>query len=199
MHPPEARAEAMRLIAAGINDCEISRRMGIPRGTIRDWRHPRYVRKTPEQICPRCWRPARPIRFTAEDYCELLGLYLGDGCISPGARTERLRLALDAKYQGIIEDARRLLERSFPANPVGLVRAHGGTMYYVSVYSPHTCPVYFRSMGQARSTNDPSPSSPGRRVSWTRHPGRLSVAVSARTAASSSIGPTSTGPSRTST
>jgi Homeodomain-like domain len=137
MHPPEAREEAMRLIAAGINDCEISRRMGIPRSTIRDWRQPTYVRKTQDEICPRCWRPARPIRFTPEDYSELLGLYLGDGCISPGARTQRLRLALDAKYPVIIDDAKRLLERSFPINPVGLVEAHGGTMFFVSVYCSH--------------------------------------------------------------
>jgi hypothetical protein len=80
------------------------------------------------------------MHFTAEDYCELLGLYLGDGCISPGARTERLRLALDAKYTQIVDDAKSLLERSFPTNPVGLVRAHGGTMFFVSVYSSHlTC------------------------------------------------------------
>jgi hypothetical protein len=113
MHPPAVREQAMRLIAAGINDCEISRRMGIPRGTIRDWRRPTNVPRKPaipRETCPRCWRSAKPLRFTAEDYCELLGLYLGDGCVSAGARTMRLRIAMDAKYPRIIEEGRQLLE-----------------------------------------------------------------------------------------
>ena len=38
MHPPEVRAEALALVEAGLNDCEISRRLGIPR---RD--HPRLA------------------------------------------------------------------------------------------------------------------------------------------------------------
>jgi hypothetical protein len=102
MHPPEVRAEAMTLIEQGLNDCEVARCLGIPRGTIRDWRRPTYVprRQTPLETCPRCWRAAKPIRFMPDDYAELLGLYLGDGCISEGARTQRLRLSLDAKYPG---------------------------------------------------------------------------------------------------
>lgn len=137
MHPPAVREQAMRLIAAGINDCEISRRIGIPRSTVREMRRPKYIRRLITETCPRCWRAAKPIRFTPEDYSELLGLYLGDGCISPGARTSRLRLAMDAKYPQVIADAKSLLERSFPVNPVGLVSAQGGTMFYVSVYCSH--------------------------------------------------------------
>ncbi|HJT93030.1 MAG TPA: helix-turn-helix domain-containing protein [Mycobacterium sp.] len=29
---------AKRLIAAGVNDCAIARQLGIPRGTVKDWR-----------------------------------------------------------------------------------------------------------------------------------------------------------------
>jgi hypothetical protein len=43
MHPPEVRAETLALVEAGLNDCEISRRLGIPRGTIRDWRKRRII------------------------------------------------------------------------------------------------------------------------------------------------------------
>ena len=104
MHPPEVRAEALALVEAGLNDCEISRRLGIPR---RD--HPRLApsdlrrKKTPVATCPRCWRAAKPMWFTAGDYSELLGLYLGDGSISEQPRTQRLRIVLDVKYPGIIE------------------------------------------------------------------------------------------------
>jgi hypothetical protein len=144
MHPPEVRAEALALVEAGVNDCEISRRLGIPRGTIRDWRRPRYVKKTPAAICPRCWRPAKPMRFTSGDYTELLGLYLGDGCISEGARTMRLRLSLDAKYPVMNDEIKDLLRRCFPQNPVGEPTAptsawsgRSDTLVILSVYSCH--------------------------------------------------------------
>jgi hypothetical protein len=43
MYPPEVRAKALELVAAGLNDCEIARRLGILRRTILDWRRPTYV------------------------------------------------------------------------------------------------------------------------------------------------------------
>jgi hypothetical protein len=77
------------------------------------------------------------MRFTDGDYAELLAMYLGDGSVSRHARTHRLRIALDAKYPGIIGDCKALLARCFPENPVGVVSAHGGTMVFISVYSRH--------------------------------------------------------------
>jgi hypothetical protein len=140
MHPPKVRQEALALIAAGHNDCEVSRRLGIPRGTIRDWRRPPYERTALLETCLRCWGAARPMRFTPADYAELLALYLGDGSISRGARSFRLRIALDAKYPRIIAATQCLLERCFPGNPVGLIAVNGASMYYASVYSTHlTC------------------------------------------------------------
>ena len=141
MHPPAIRAEAERLIVAGINDCEIARRTGIPRATVRDWRRPTYVPRRDHlrecETCPRCWRASRPIRFTPEDYAELLGFYLGDGCISDHPRTQRMRITLDAKYPGLIEKARSLLTRCFPNNSVDLVKYRDGDCFAVSVYSGH--------------------------------------------------------------
>ena len=144
MHSPDVRARVLRLVDVGHNDCHVARATGIPRSTVRDIRtyrdEPRRgstVRGAFTQTCPRCWTRAKPIRFTAKDYVELLGLYLGDGCISASARTARLRLACDAKYPEIIADAKALLERAFPENPVGLVEVHNGTMFFVSVYSSH--------------------------------------------------------------
>ncbi|MEK6326165.1 MAG: helix-turn-helix domain-containing protein [Actinomycetota bacterium] len=137
MHPPHVRAEALALVEAGLNDCEISRRLGIPRRTILDWRRPTYRKRLPVATCPRCWRGARPMWFTPEDYAELLGFYLGDGCISDLARTQRLRISLDTKYPGIVESARSLLTRCFPRNPVDTVPYHDGNCLSVSVYSSH--------------------------------------------------------------
>jgi hypothetical protein len=47
MHPPHVRAAALALIEQGLNDCEVSRRLGIPRRTILDWRRPTYVPRKP--------------------------------------------------------------------------------------------------------------------------------------------------------
>lgn len=135
MHPPEVKQQALALIAAGHNDCEVSRRMGIPRRTIMGWRRPTYVKKRDRHVCPRCWRVTRPMSFTSRDYSELLALYLGDGSISQHARTQRLRIALDVKYPTIIEDCRALLERCFPQHRVDVVPGQGCVS--VSVYSSH--------------------------------------------------------------
>src|SRR3954451_6727312 len=140
MHPPEIRAEALALVEQGLNDCEISRRLGVPRRTIMDWRRPTYVprRTTPIETCPRCWRAAKPMRFAPADYSALLGTYLGDGSISSGPRTMRLRIALDAKYPRIIEETRALLDRCFPANSVDVIRKNlKGKCVNVSTYSNH--------------------------------------------------------------
>lgn len=147
MHPPQVRRRVLDLVDAGHNDCQIARFTGVPRTTVRDMRKyreaPRPRGRHPwleMEVCLRCWARVRRMRFTAADYAELLGLYLGDGCISEHPRTSRLRIALDATYPDIIRDAKELLERVFPDNPVGLVEAHDGTMFFVSVYSTHlTC------------------------------------------------------------
>lgn len=140
MHPPHVRAEALALLERGLNDCEVARRIGVPRSTVREWRVHPYRLKTKRDLCLRCWRMTKPITFTPEDYAELLGLYLGDGSISDLPRTTRLRIHLDAKYPNIIRETKALLERSLPKNPVGVVPANGGTSVYLSLYSSHlTC------------------------------------------------------------
>lgn len=142
MHPSAVRAEIKRLIAAGVNDCEISRRTGIPRSTVRDLRRAPYRRKTIDEVCPRCWRPSRPIRFSDADYAESLGFYLGDGSIAQLTRTQRMRIALDTKYPRIIESARSLLARCFPENPVDVVHVRAQNCVQVSVYSSHLACVF---------------------------------------------------------
>jgi len=135
VHPPALKAEALRLVDLGFNDCEISRRIGIPRRTVMDWRRPTYLPKTPIQTCPRCGEAMKQICFSIDDYSELFGMYLGDGCISEYPRTQRLRISLDGKYPGIIDAGRALLERTFPLNKVDVVPFDGG--HYLSVYSRH--------------------------------------------------------------
>jgi hypothetical protein len=78
------------------------------------------------------------MRFSDDDCTELLGMYLGDGYISRGARTFRLRITLDLKYPVLIHDAERLLTRCFPCNRVDVVTGGlKGECADVSVYSTH--------------------------------------------------------------
>jgi hypothetical protein len=130
------RQAAADLLALGMNDCEVGRRLGVARETVRDWRAPRYVARS-TAVCPRCWRRTSPVAFTARDYAELLGLYLGDGHISEGARSERLRLMLDAKYPVIVEDAAALLGRVVPRNRVGRQYLYDGRMVTLDAYHRH--------------------------------------------------------------
>ncbi len=138
MHGAEIREEALRLVAAGVNDCEVARRLGIARTTVRDWRRPRYFSRLAK--CPRCGDRLRSLAFSDLDYAELLGLYLGDGHITELARTERLRVFLDARYATIVAETESLLRRCFPHNVVGRVVFHRGAEVVLHVYCSHlTC------------------------------------------------------------
>src|SRR5436189_5937213 len=96
VHCPAVRTEALRLAAAGVNDCEIARLLGIARTTVRDWRRTPYAKTRDTATCPRCRRASRPMEFVGGDYAELLGVYLGDGCLSRQGRTWQLRISLDS-------------------------------------------------------------------------------------------------------
>jgi hypothetical protein len=142
MHDLELRGEALELIAAGVNDCDVGRRLRVARTTVRHWRWAQERDAPPRKLCWRCWQPTRRLELAAADYAELLGLYLGDGHISPMPRSERLRLSLDAKYPGIVADSEALLRRVFPECRVGRVVADGGSTVVLWVYHRHLSSLF---------------------------------------------------------
>jgi hypothetical protein len=82
MRSTAERDKVAELIAAGLNDCQIEREIGIPRSTVGNWRHGRggpgpTARAT--SACPIC--ADVPERLPAQSYAYLLGAYLGDGHI----------------------------------------------------------------------------------------------------------------------
>jgi hypothetical protein len=112
MRPEREYQKALELIEAGINDCDIGRRLGIPRGTVRDWRIGLIVgsggrtkewsgRKARTSSCFRCeggW-------IDEEAYAYLLGVYLGDGWIWEARQgLYQLRITCDLKYPDIINE-----------------------------------------------------------------------------------------------
>jgi hypothetical protein len=99
--------EVASLVATGLNDCEIARRTGIPRGTIRDWRHERRWELWPYRAysnsCPQCGAPGHEFAALPPEYVYLLGMYLGDGYIVECPKNVyRLSIAMDTAYPQMI-------------------------------------------------------------------------------------------------
>ncbi|WP_029109899.1 LAGLIDADG family homing endonuclease [Mycobacterium sp. URHD0025] len=138
-----------KLIAAGLNDCAISRETSIPRPTVRDWR-----RRPPKRLL----LPASSLcgidhNFAAlppPEYSYLLGLYLGDGDISRNKRVWRLRITLDKKYPAIIDRCCQAIQTVMPGQRTGLVAKKGCVQ--VSLYSKHW-PCLFPQHGPGRKHN----------------------------------------------
>jgi hypothetical protein len=86
--------------------------------------------------CARCAQtPTLP--EPRNDYAYLLGLYLGDGCISTAQRSgvSALRIACADSWPGLIEECRRAMVAVHPYNKVSLVPCQGCTE--VKSYSTH--------------------------------------------------------------
>jgi hypothetical protein len=120
-----------RLVSEGLNSCEIARQTGIPRPTIVSWRlHPppcflaSGTAARRRYSCPDCGHPAHDFaRLPEVTYAYLLGMYLGDGCISEAVRrVYRLRISLCTDYPDIIRECIAAMELVVPKSRVGLIR-----------------------------------------------------------------------------
>jgi hypothetical protein len=135
MRPVEQFEAARRLIAAGVNDCAIARQLGVPRATVRDWRcRPQIRSRLPPG--PGCGVDHDFSALPATSYSYVLGLYLGDGCISRHPRAWRLRITLDEKYPSIIKRGCEAIEVLMPGQRASVEKQPKGCVV-VSLYSKH--------------------------------------------------------------
>ncbi|MEH0469550.1 helix-turn-helix domain-containing protein [Streptomyces sp. B21-097] len=124
MYDVSTRKRAIALVAQGRSLNSVSRETGISRAAIRSWQG--RLEPLPRTAAPLPGPPAdRPA------YSYLLGLYLGDGCISrhPRGTGHHLRIACSDAWPGLIDACAAALLAINPAHTVYRVQAVG----YVSV------------------------------------------------------------------
>ena len=150
MYSADVRRYAVALIASGLSLRSISKSTGISRATLHDWREQPEINSHVHAACSRC--AARPtLPEPHDDYAYLLGLYLGDGCISrSGARDKevwKLRIMCADAWPGLIRECERAVRSIRPDNKVSIQQKVGCAE--VSSYSRHW-PCLFPQAGSGR-------------------------------------------------
>ncbi|MEU9940939.1 transcriptional regulator [Streptomyces lavendulae] len=132
MYDMDTRKRTLRLLGNGRSLNSVSRETGISRSTIRAWQ----IRPEPlPRVSPTpCSGPGDPAA-----YAYLLGLYLGDGCISPHPKGgQYLRIACADAWPGLIEQCRAAILAVRPSGKVYVLQRQGCVA--VTSYGRHwTC------------------------------------------------------------
>jgi hypothetical protein len=141
MYDVSTRKRALALVAQGRSLNSVSRETGISRAAIRSWRG--RLEPLPRTMAPDPGPPA-----DQRTYAYLLGLYLGDGCISAHPRSGHyLRIACANSWPGLIDACEAAMRAINPSGRSHRVQAQG----YVSVvsYSKHW-PLHFPQHGPGK-------------------------------------------------
>jgi hypothetical protein len=121
--------QILQLWEAGYNKSAIERETGIPRPTVRDCIKKFGTQKELEEYLHREQKLEWQIRATEPDfrlhYAYMLGIYLGDGCISEDRRTYKLRVVMDKKYPNILNRVIESIQILVPNNSVCTVQKIG--------------------------------------------------------------------------
>lgn len=159
MRSPEEVRMVMSLAATGKSSSTIARETGIPRSTVREWLAGRLPNGAAGDaaVCPGCGAAEHRYDELPPEYVYLLGLYLGDGCISAHPRRVfRLRLFFDARYPRIIDAGEAAVRSVLPANRINRLSRSGGyensaprSNVELSVYSK-ALPCLFPQHGPGR-------------------------------------------------
>jgi len=129
MHSATTVAAVLELRRQGLGARRIAGRTGLPVATVRDWLAGRvpanYRLGGVVATCPRCGHQEHAFDRFPPAYVYLLGLYLGDGCISAHARgVFRLRVFLDYRYPQIVDHCESAMRAVMPTSKVSrLVRS----------------------------------------------------------------------------
>jgi hypothetical protein len=120
-HPVEVVSRSLALAAEGRSATEVARLVGLPRATVRDWMYGSVPRRGLPGSCAGCGG-AHDLRGLPRAYVFLLGMYLGDGCLSAHRREVfKLRISLDARYPEIVDECREAMRAVVPRSRVNMV------------------------------------------------------------------------------
>jgi hypothetical protein len=148
-HPADVITLSRDLAGEGLSATEIARRLGVPRSTVRDWLAGRVpsAPATDADACSDCGS-VHELAALPPSYVYLLGMYLGDGCLSAHRRgVFKLRIALDARYPEIAAETERAIHAVMPKNRIG--RVLNGGWHEVYAYSK-SWPCLFPQHGPGR-------------------------------------------------
>ena len=130
MYNSEVRRHATDMIARGLSLRSISMATGINRATLLDWREHPERSINPRSVCPRCV-PSPTLPEPCADYAYLLGLYLGDGCISRASAKDKpvwkLRIICADAWPGLIRECGRAMSAIRPLSTVSTQQHVGCT------------------------------------------------------------------------
>ncbi|MBL1084826.1 helix-turn-helix domain-containing protein [Streptomyces actinomycinicus] len=167
MYDMGTRKRALALMAQGRSLNSVSRETGISRYAIRSWQTRLEPRERVSKPCPRC----RETPGFPEDpavYAYLLGLYLGDGCISAHRKgVYVMRVALDNAWPGIIDTCETAMRTVRPDNRVCRVRRQGCVV--VCAASKHW-PCLFPQHGPGKKHERPIALEPWQQAVVDAHP-----------------------------
>ncbi|GAA1508974.1 hypothetical protein GCM10009730_11390 [Streptomyces albidochromogenes] len=138
MYDLHTREQALTLVAQGHSLNSVSLRTGISRSAIREWQtRPESPKRVLGQAgpCPRCL-PAPGVPADTASYSYLLGLYLGDGCISSHrSGGYYLRIACADAWPGLIDLCKNAITAVRPEDSVYVLQREGCVM--VTSYGRH--------------------------------------------------------------
>jgi hypothetical protein len=173
MYSSEVRRKSLSLVESGASLRSVSMATDINQSTLREWRDRPETAYRSRASCPRCADyPALP--EPRSDYAYLLGLYLGDGCISvAGDRAKgvwKMRIMCCDAWPGLIEECVRAIQAIRPANKVWTQQREGCTE--VASCSRHW-PCLFPQHGPGKKHLRTIELTDWQRVIVERHPGEL--------------------------
>jgi hypothetical protein len=134
---------------------------------------PRFARTNAITGCRRCGHPVHHFSLLpAGQYAYLLGMYLGDGCISTYPRTHRLTITLDRRYQQVVREALEALSSVIPDSRPNVYRRRHEQTDEVYSYSK-AWPCLFPQHGSGKKHLRTIRLSPWQEALVRREPRRL--------------------------
>lgn len=130
--------EVLNLYKNGLSQVKIQNVLGFDRSTIRQ------ILNDPEKYLSKASVGFNLNDINRKSYAFILGVYLGDGCISKTHKLNvyRLRIALDQKYKNLNQEIIDELQKIFPNNKIALNNTPNTNGCVISVYSSNLLSLF---------------------------------------------------------